>query len=122
MLRESMKTDGKSVDLRGVTAGFGTGEADPVELREAEALEAFAEAVVRREHDSIGALRQHLIDRLGAPAFVDAAATVAAFHGFVRVADGIGIPYRTAVRGEDAPELRTEAGIDRFFRIAQATG
>ncbi len=122
MLRESMKTDGKSVDLRGVTAGFGAGEAGPVALREAEALEAFAEAVVRRDGHSIGALRKHLIGKLGEPAFVDAAATVAAFHGFVRVADGIGIPYRTAVRGEDAPELRTEAGIDRFFRITHAAG
>ncbi|TAK84835.1 MAG: hypothetical protein EPO20_13425 [Betaproteobacteria bacterium] len=54
---------------------------------------------------------------LGDAAFVDAAAVVAAFHGFVRVADAIGIPYTTAARGRDLPELRAQVGINEFYRV-----
>ena len=54
---------------------------------------------------------------LGAAGLVDAAATVAAFHGFVRLADAIGIPYTTAARGQDLPDLRAAAGIDAFHRV-----
>jgi len=50
---------------------------------------------------------------------VDAAATIAGFHGFVRIADAIGIPYQTAARGEDVPELREQAGINAFHRIRE---
>ena len=39
------------------------------------------------------------------------------FHGFVRIADAIGIPYETAGFGNDAAEIREEAGINQFHRI-----
>ncbi len=45
MLRESMHTGGKEVDIRGVTHGFEHG----VDIPHAAALVAFAEAVVSRE-------------------------------------------------------------------------
>ena len=41
------------------------------------------------------------------------------FHGFVRIADAIGIPYQTAARGEDAAELREQAGISAFYRVRE---
>jgi hypothetical protein len=44
---------------------------------------------------------------------------VAAFHGFVRIADATGIPYTSAAGGRDVPELRAEAGIDAFYRMIQ---
>ena len=54
---------------------------------------------------------------LGEAGLVDAAAVVGAFHGFVRIADAIGIPYTGAAQGRDVPELREQAGINDFYRV-----
>ena len=108
---------GKEVDVRGVTQGFEHG----VDIPHAAALVAFAEAVVSREPARIADARKALGPALGEAAFVDAAAVVAAFHGFVRIADAIGIPYTSAAGGRDIPELREEAGINDFYRV-QSTG
>lgn len=104
---------GQEVDVRGVTRGFG----DDVEIPHAAALVDFAEGVVLRDASRTAAARATLREELGAAGLVDAAATVAAFHGFVRIADAIGIPYTTAARGQDAPELREQAGINAFYRV-----
>ena len=113
MLRESMHSDGKQVDVRGVTQGF-DGKLD---VPHAAALIEFAEAVVLRDVPRTDAARKTLRAALGEAGFVDAAAVVAAFHGFVRIADAIGIPYTTAARGGDVPELRQQAGINEFYRL-----
>jgi len=80
-------------------------------------LAEFAEAVVLRDAGRAVAVRARLRELLGEAGLVDASATVAAFHGFVRLADAIGIPYTTAARGEDAPELREQVGINAFYRV-----
>ena len=113
MLRESVHISGEAVDLRGVTAGFSEQGA----IAHAPLLTQFAQAVVQYDDQLAQALRRQIHDRMGAAALVDIAAVVAAFHGFTRVADAIGIPYQTAARGEDAPEVREAAGINEFFRI-----
>jgi hypothetical protein len=113
MLRESMQIGGREVDVQGVTQGFD----DDVDIPHAKALVEFAEAVVGRDARRIGAARAGLRSALGDVGFVDAAAVVAAFHGFVRIADAIGIPYTTAARGADAPEIRERAGVNRFYRV-----
>lgn len=113
MLRESVQMSGQQVDVGSVTRGFDAGARIP----HAAALAEFAEAVVLRDPARSAAARAALGAALGAEGLVDAAATVAAFHGFVRVADAIGIPYTTAARGQDLPELREEAGINAFHRI-----
>lgn len=113
MLRESMQTGGREVDLRGVLGGFDEAAGIP----HAALLQEFAEAVVARDAPRIAAARAGLRERLGDAGFVDAAATAAAFHGFVRLADATGIPYTTAARGQDAPEIRERAGVNAFFRV-----
>lgn len=113
MLRESMQIEGKQVDVRGVTQGFDEG----VDIPHAAALVDFTEAVVLRDAARTVAARATLRAALGEAGFVDAAAVVAAFHGFVRIADAIGIPYTTAARGADLPELREQAGINEFYRV-----
>lgn len=112
MLRESMQTEGKQVDLRGVTQGFG----DSVDIAHAAELVEFAEAVVLRDAARIAAVRATLRTALGDAGFVDAAAIAAAFHGFVRIADAIGIPHFTAANAPDLSELRAQAGINEFYR------
>ena len=118
MLRESMHLGGKEVEVRGVTQGF----APDVGIPHAAALVAFAEAVVARIPARIAQARDALRPVLGEAAFVDAAAVVAAFHGFVRIADAIGIPYTSAAGGQDLPALREEAGINAFYRISSERG
>ena len=113
MLRESMQTEGKQVDVGGVTRGFEHG----VDIAHATELIEFAEAVVLRDAERSAAARKALRVLLGDAGLVDAAAVVAAFHGFVRIADAIGIPYTTAARGQDVPELREEAGVNEFHRV-----
>jgi hypothetical protein len=108
-----MQISGKQVQVRGVTQGFDAG----VDIPHAAALVEFAEAVVLREAVRTAAARAALRPALGEAGLVDAAAVVAAFHGFVRIADAIGIPYTSAAGGRDVPELREEAGINSFYRM-----
>lgn len=113
MLRESMQISGRQVDVRGVTQGF---SAD-VDIPHALALVDFAEAVVLGDAARSAAARESLRTVLGEAGLVDAAAVVGAFHGFVRIADAIGIPYTTAAQGRDVPELRAEVGVNAFYRL-----
>src|SRR5438046_9609410 len=113
MLRESMQTSGKQVDVRGVTQGF----AESLDIPHAAAPVEFAEAVVLRDAHRIATVREKLRTALGEAGLVDAAAIVAAFHGFVRIADATGIPYTTAAQGRDAPEVRERAGVNEFYRV-----
>lgn len=115
MLRESMQITGREVDVRGVSDGFEAG----VDIPHAAQLVEFAEAVVLRDEARMDAARAALLAAIGSAGLVDAAAVVGAFHGFVRIADAIGIPYTTAARGGDVPELRERAGVNEFYRVRQ---
>lgn len=110
-----MQASGKQVDVRGVTQGFDEG----VDIPHAAELVEFAEAVVARDADRAAAAREALRRRLGEAGLVDAAAVVGAFHGFVRIADATGIPYTTAAQGRDAPEIRSRAGVNEFYRVRE---
>jgi hypothetical protein len=111
-----MQIEGHEVDLSGVTSGFQQGVAV---LHAAELVE-FSEAVVSRDAARIAGARTALHAVLGDAGLVDAAAITAAFHGFVRIADAIGIPYETAAGGKDRPEIREAAGINEFYRARGA--
>lgn len=110
-----MQASGKQVDVRGVTQGFD----ESVDIPHAAELVEFAEAVVARDADRTTAAREALRRRLGEAGLVDAAAIVGAFHGFVRIADATGIPYTTAAQGRDAPEIRSRAGVNEFYRVRE---
>ena len=116
MLRESMHVQGKEVALSGVVDGFRHG----VDVLHAAELVTFAEAVVARDDARIAAGRAALLPLLGGAGLVDAAATVAAFHGFVRIADAIGIPDYAPPAGGDLSALREETGMSGFFRAQGA--
>lgn len=113
MLRESMQTEGKQVDLRSVTLGAG----ETLDVPQGAALIEYVDAVVARDAARVATAREALGLQLGDAGLVDAAAVVGAFHGFVRIADSIGIPYANAALGKDLPELRAEAGVDAFPRL-----
>ncbi len=75
-------------------------------------LRAFAEALAAQP-DELDSARALLRDVLGEQVFVEAAAVAAAFHGYVRVADGTGIPVDELVMATSA-DLRDELGINSF--------
>ena len=116
MLRESMQSEGRQVALGGVTNGFAQG----IDVAHAAELVEFTEAVVLRDAARTAAARAALLPLLGAAGLVDAAATVAAFHGFVRVADAIGIPHFASPAGDELADLRAEVGINAFHRMQDA--
>lgn len=113
MLRESMQAGGRQVDVAGVTQGFDAS----VDIAHLAELVEFAEAVVARDAPRTALARAALRAALGEEGLADAAAVVGAFHGFVRIADAIGIPYTTAAQGRDAPEIRERAGVNEFPRV-----
>ena len=115
MLRESMQSEGKQVDVAGVTRGFD----ESVGIAHAAELVAFTEAVVRRDAKGTDAARAKLLAALGEAGLVDACAVVAAFHGFVRIADAIGIPHYATADSGDLAELRERAGINAFYRTRE---
>lgn len=66
-------------------------------------LNEFVEAVCSHDDEQTAIARQQIINALGEAAMVDAAAVIAAFNGYPRVADATGIPL------EDYKEVATEA-------------
>ena len=116
MLRESSQKSNVAVELGDITRGLSEGTAIP----HAALLVEFAESVVSRNMPRIAAARRAVSQAMGDAALVDVAATVAAFHGFVRIADATGIPYETASGGRDLPELRELAGVSGFYRARVA--
>ena len=109
MLRESINTIGESYQFGAIT---GIAE-DHSSIPMSRPLAEFAEAVVSRDAAGCARLRDQIAKALGEAAMVDAAAVVAAFHGFVRIADASGIPVDDA-RAEATVDLRAEIGIDAY--------
>jgi hypothetical protein len=116
MLRESSKISEIEINLKDVTAGL----SEATRIPQAAQLVALAEAIVARDGEAALSARDALQTQLGNDAVVDAIAVVSSFHGFVRIADAIGIPYTTAAQGQDAPEIRDEVGINEFYHIQEA--
>jgi len=107
MLRESVKSKDGNFLLDSITAGV-TNDQD---VQYAGLLAEFAEAVVERDKINIKILSKSIIDKMGAEAFVDVAATAAGFHGVVRIADATGIP----VVNEMSLGVSTELKVDHFY-------
>lgn len=115
MLRESSRHSSEAVDLADVANGL----SDRTAVAHADVLVAFAEAVVSRDRVRIDPARAAVHAALGDAGMVDAAAVAAAFHGFTRIADAIGIPYKTAAGGQDDPDVREAAGVNLFPRVME---
>ena len=74
-------------------------------------LNEFVEAIMDRDKARIAAARTTILETLGEAAMVDAAATIAAFNAYTRMADATGIPLETP-KAEATVELRQELGLE----------
>ena len=106
LLRVSSEAIGMEAELS-ATVGDGDGGVPHGEL-----LRSFAEAATR-DTDDLALVRQGLRDAVGDAAFVEAAATVGAFNGLVRVADGTGIPLDDGTRSV-SDGFREALGLNAF--------
>ena len=118
MLRESVQNTDNKVNFLDATEGL----SESTKIPNAVELINFAEAIVSRDKKNINTARNILDKKLGNDVTVDAAAVASAFHGFVRIADTIGIPYKAAAGGQEASEIRAAAGINKFYRIQEVEG
>ena len=91
MLRESSRAKKEDYDLTLLTGTEGDGNIPHGAL-----LVAFTDAVVLHDTAETTRLRGEIRSQMGDDALVDAAAIVAAFSGFTRIADSTGIPLEDA--------------------------
>ncbi len=108
MLRGSSNAKGEDYDLTLLTSGEGDGNIPHGSL-----LVAFTDAVMARGDSAQHDLRARVRAAMGDAALVDAAAVVAAFNGFTRIADSTGIPLED-VKAENTADFRASLGIDAF--------
>lgn len=106
LLRASGEAIDEDVQLEG-SLGTGDGGVD-----HGEALLRFAETATRGS-DDLDHARKALLEAVGGPAFIEAAATVGIFNGLVRVADSTGIPLDEGTRRNSA-SFRESLGLDAF--------
>jgi alcohol dehydrogenase class IV len=108
LLRESSKAKGEDYDLTLLTGTDGDGNIPHGAL-----LIAFTAAVVKYDDAEAARLRAEIREKMGDAALVDAAAIVAAFSGFDRIADSTGIPLEDA-KAENSADFRASLGINAF--------
>ena len=104
---------GFDVDLAAAVDPMGTSDAG---IPEGAALLAFATSAQSETRD-LGSTREALQHALGQSGVVEAAATVAAFNGLVRVADGTGIQLDAGLEIASAV-ARRDLGLDDFAGAA----
>lgn len=115
MLRASIEASGTEFDLN-TAMGAARGDGG---IESGQNLADFAEAITLNDAERTAELRRTIAGELGVAAMVDAAATAAAFHGFVRVADATGAPPAGASGGKVTMEFREELGINDFYGARQ---
>ncbi len=116
LLRESGKLTGHSFDLQSITD---SSAAVTSGVPHAEALVAFAEAVVGMDETSLENARARVLNELGPEALVDAAGVASNFERMVRVADATGIPLDRFL-ADATVELRQDLGLDEFHSVTNA--
>ncbi len=76
-------------------------------------LDAFAAAICSNDPAAVARAREQVVGALGLAAMIDAAAVIAAFNAYPRVADATGIPLEPA-KEEGTRALREALGLDRL--------
>lgn len=121
LLRASSDAIGLDVDLAATIGKGGDAGEDPDGggVPAGGLLVAFTEAIVRAEFDDLERLRTELIAEVGPDGAAHAAATVSAFSGLVRVADGTGIPIDDGLAAVSI-DARAELGLADYAGAANS--
>ena len=108
-LRVSGEHTGHDYDLQAVMDAAGA----EVGVPHSHLLNAFVEALCARDEAATARVRAALVQTLGEAAMVDAAAVIAAFNAYPRIADATGIPLEAA-KAEATATLRAQLGLEAF--------
>ena len=84
-------------------------------------LGRFAAAICDNDKVRIADCRAAVVDNLGEAAMLDAAATIAAFNAFPRVADATGIPLEE-MKVEPTAGIRADLGLEAFNLTGKLPG
>jgi hypothetical protein len=106
-LRVSGQQTGNEYDLDLVMGG----DVDGSGLPQGDLLNEFCEAICDRDSDRTARARAVIVETLGEAAMVDAAAMIAAFNAYPRMADATGIPLEEA-KAAATVEMRDELGLE----------
>ena len=130
LLRESSRVLGHDIDVDAVVDAGRAPVGGNYGFPAAAELLAFASAANRAANpamvaggdaadlpEALADARDRLVGAVGAAGLLEAAATVAAFNGLVRVADGTGIELDDAMIVASS-EVRTELGLDSLVGAA----
>ncbi len=82
-------------------------------------LRNFADAILMQPAEEIVRTRKQLVEKLGEPAMIDAAAVVGNFQRMVRIADSTGIPLDEPVL-MISQSIREDLGINNFNASANS--
>ena len=80
-------------------------------LPHGDVLNAFVEAICARDPGRTAQARRKVVDAMGMAAMADAAAVIAAFNAYPRMADATGIPLEDA-KAAATTEMRQELGLE----------
>jgi hypothetical protein len=110
MLRESIKADGKTIDLEGL--------ADPgckvIEgLEHSKALIEYSDVFMARDPKRLAEVRDKFQEEIGVEALVDAAGVASNFQRMVRIADATGIPADDGTYA-DKVDLIGKLGLEQY--------
>ena len=115
-LRVSGEQTGQDYDLQAVMGIPGV----VVGVAHSALMNGFVEALCARDVEAIATARAALVETLGEAAMVDAAAVIASFNAYPRIADATGIPLEVSKAAATAT-LRAELGLEAFNAQAQST-
>ncbi len=82
-------------------------------------LRNFADAILMQPAEEIVRTRKQLVEKLGEPAMIDAAAVVGNYQRMVRIADSTGIPLDEPVL-MISQSIREDLGINNFNASANS--
>ena len=108
-LRVSGEHTGQDYNLQAVMGTPGT----DVGVAHSGLMNDFVEALCARDVGAIDTARAALVENLGDAAMVDAAAVIASFNAYPRIADATGIPLEASKAAATAT-LRADLGLEAF--------
>lgn len=114
-LRVSGTDTGDEYELDAVMGG----RAETSGLPHAALLNAFVEAICAHDATASAKARNALVTAAGLRAMIDAAAVIAAFNAYPRMADATGIPLEEG-KAQVTAELRAELGLEVLNQPADA--
>lgn len=118
MLRESIKADGKMIDLEGL--------ADPnckeiSGLENSKILIEYADVFMTRDSARLAVICEALEKEMGSKALVDASGVASNFQRMVRIADGTGIPVDPG-NYEVKADLIEQLGLEQYESAKNTLG